>query len=622
MEELKGLPKEDTQSKLVDDNIIKSNNSTFDKGNKSSDKLTSKEKSKLTDVFGLFNKLFFEYQKKTNDEKQKTLISEVSQKQKNLGLTKGPDDKLKGFSWLALLVGGVALVAAAIPTLIAALFEKIGPLADSLKVLGKLGLVGGLKMMAKTFLKVFAAPVLKRLPIIGSLINFYFAYKEFKAGRIAAGVLELVGGIANFVPGVGTMLSIGVDILKGFLDSKGAFDEGGMLSNENALGTILSWGKSIGNWIWDNALGIPILGGIKRFGMAYDSFSSGQYGEGIKQILLGILSFTPIAPLVRGAEILLGFLSGAYEKTPEELKQDTSWSGRMLSWVREKLDVLPWWIKKPLSWFGIIPDDQVGEPPSIWTNTTDAVSQGFNKTKEFIGGIWDKVKGPMGDSVETIKSFAVDTWKKTKDFASSAWNVVEEQAPKIWDGIKSASEKALELSKTIGSSLYDGILSIVDKTRNFISEWAPKIVESIANIANSAYDTLKSIATKIGGWISNLFTKEEEQKLKEIKTDITITPSVVSDQSSKWFNILSMAANTSNQWLENLYQASREEITYLASIDKNTRDMVKALLGNGRGGNTTVVNNSGGSEPTSVERPRASVGNNRVGYSMSPYTLA
>jgi hypothetical protein len=319
IQEERGVP--NAQNTLVDNNI---KNSSLGK-KKESSSLSSSEKKKLSEVFSLFNQAFFAYQKKqTPDEAPKTLISKLEKQTKPKEAV--PDTgKKKGFNlldFLLPLVGGVALIGAAIPTLIASLFAKVGFAGDAMKVLGKVGLIGGLKLLGKTFLKKFALSALKKIPYIGGLISLGFAIKEFSAGRIIPGLLEIVSGLANFVPFVGPILSIGVDVLKAFLEKQGAFNEGGALSNANAWGTIKGWMSSIGAWIWDNALYIPIVGTFKRFGMAWDAFGSGDWKEGLKQVLYGLISIVPGGGfLIKGYEWLSSYLSSSKEEQQAQINE-------------------------------------------------------------------------------------------------------------------------------------------------------------------------------------------------------------------------------------------------------------------------------------------------------------
>lgn len=89
------------------------------------------------------------------------------------------------------------------------------------KIMGKVGGKAFFTTITKTFAK-FLKPVLKRIPGIGSLISWGFAYSRFKNGDLIGGMIDLASGIATLFPGVGTGIGIGLDILNAFLDVKAA----------------------------------------------------------------------------------------------------------------------------------------------------------------------------------------------------------------------------------------------------------------------------------------------------------------------------------------------------------------------------------------------------------------
>lgn len=605
----KGVPE---AQQLTDRNISSAGSSSSGSPNAVKPTFSGNEKRRTNEFATLFSKIFFEQQKKNApDLKPATIVSQAAKTPKVPEFGKQKEKSSWG-SIMSLLVGGVALVGAAIPTIIASLFEKIGPLADSLKVLGKMGLTGGLKLLAKGMLKFFALPVLKRLPVIGSLINFWFAYKEFKAGRYVPAIMELVAGIANFVPGVGTALSIGIDILKTFMDANGSFDEGGSFSNGNAWNTIKGWGSSIGDWIWKNALWIPVLGGIKRLGMAKDAFASGNMKEGLYQLGTGILSFGP-APLVAGLELLLGMTSSQKEES-KELKADNSWGTRLKKWIKDKLKDLPSWLKAPLEWFGILDstdDISLG-------GLGDKAKQGLDGVKKFTTDAWDKIKGPMGDTVNTVSQFAQDTWSKTKDFAKDAWDKTKEQAPIIWESIKSTSADAWEKTKELSGVFSHNIKEMAEKAKSKIDEWLPGIIDTVQGVVSNATKILKGIADRIGSWIGSLFSPEEGKQMQ-----------IMGNSKEEFFNnknlevavAILQASNNQTQWLGMLYESAKEQVRLLgALVNVNTMSLQELKRMSGKSGSgDTSLNFSMPNQQSKV--PLIPVGDNRNGYSSSPYAL-
>ena len=90
------------------------------------------------------------------------------------------------------------------------LFETIGP-----KLLSKMGIIigkGGLKS------------ALKKIPILGAVVGTGFAIQRLTKGDIIGAVGEFASGIASLFPGVGTLVSLGIDGLLMLKDMKSEKD--------------------------------------------------------------------------------------------------------------------------------------------------------------------------------------------------------------------------------------------------------------------------------------------------------------------------------------------------------------------------------------------------------------
>ena len=589
IQEEKGVP--NTQQNLIDNNI---NNSSLGKKREPTS-LSSNEKKKAKELFSLFNESFFAYQKKQKeDTTQQTLVSKLERENKPRE-TAPTDKKKKGFNlldFLLPLVGGVALIGAAIPTLIASLFEKVGFAGDAMKVLGKIGLIGGLKLLGTTFLKRFSIMALKRIPYVGGLISLGFAIKEFKAGRIIPGLIEIVSGLANFVPFVGPILSIGVDVLKAFLEKQGAFNEGGALSNTNAWGTIKGWMSSIGTWIWDNALYIPIVGTFKRFGMAWDAFGSGDWKEGLKQTLYGLISIIPGGgflikgyewlssylssskeeqqaqineggvmgtikgwisgigqfisdnamnlpiiggikrfgmawdafaggnigegfkllgegvlafvgggPLVSGFNMLAGWLLGGEKEDEKSLSPDGSWKDRLKNWIKGKLHKLPAFLRKPLEWFGILDetDKESGDNATVSSPNPKQKINNNNVETEENKGFFSKMADSIGSGLKTVGDIAGGMFSSLKDLGKNAFDTA----------FKKFSEILPELEKTAGE--------MIGKLSNTLSTALPEIGSKLSNIFGGVFDslsnTLSTALPEIGSKLSNILNNLINSKM-------------------------------------------------------------------------------------------------------------
>lgn len=610
----RGVP---NQNSAIDKNIIKSENSPLDNGKRSKTTLSSGERKRLSETFTLFNKLFFDYQKKqTADTAGKTLVSKISTDQKKAESPPPLPKEEKGSSLMSMILGGLALLAASVGGIIASIsgFFGDGAVSGFVTAIGKIGMMGALKVIAGTVLKKFALPFLKKLPIIGGIISFTQAFLEFKNGNIFKGIGYLLSGLLNFVPGVGPWLSAGADILIAFAESKGMFDKGGSLSPENGWNTIKGWMSTIGKVIMDNALYMPIIGGFKRFGMAYDAFKTGNVVEGLKQTALGMITFIGGGPIIKGFEVLAGWLS-APKENEGEFKQDSSWMDRLRTWIRKKLKDLPSWLAAPLRWFGIMEDEKDSSVKVAEVGSKDA-SKGI---VGYVTGIWDSIKGPMGNTVNVIGDFAKNAWNKTTQFASDTWDTVAQEAPKVWNTVKDFSSKAWDKAKEAGSWFVDSMKAMGDKTKDMINKWIPGIVDTIAGIADSAMKVLSGIASKIGGWIANLFSSDDEKKLK---ASLDVSKNTITAKSdNKYFEDLVAGSGMQVTGLSRLFETSNlhnKLLIDMVNIGTNSLRELKRISGSGGGGGTSVT-----VMPPSQPAPKqmVTIPNNRDGYAGSAYAI-
>lgn len=104
---------------------------------------------------------------------------------------------------------------------ISGLFNGIGSVG---KAIGKIGNTFS-KILGTAFSKLLGGGLKvigKRIPLVGTLISFVDAYDRFKKGDILGGFISVGSGIATIFPGIGTAISIGLDVLNAILDSKSA----------------------------------------------------------------------------------------------------------------------------------------------------------------------------------------------------------------------------------------------------------------------------------------------------------------------------------------------------------------------------------------------------------------
>ena len=147
----------------------------------------------------------------------------------------------------------------------------------SLKMLGKANFRQASKLLS--FLGK-GLKFLKPVPILGSLISFYFAWDRFKKGDITGGVIEVISGVASLVPGVGTALSIGLDMINMYRDLSGKSED-----EVKTQTTPKTWLRdkmnSLGDFISENCYNWPVIGSLIR---AYEHFKSENWLDGINSL--------------------------------------------------------------------------------------------------------------------------------------------------------------------------------------------------------------------------------------------------------------------------------------------------------------------------------------------------
>ena len=140
-----------------------------------------------------------------------------------------------------------------------------------------------LMTMALKLTKFLPIKMLKGLPLVGSLLNFGFAYQAFQDNKPGKGLWELTSGIAGLFPGWGTAISIGMDMVMYMFeqDEAAAEEEGKKIDFGTWLkDRVVSIGTSIFTNLKDGK--IPLLSGFYKFGEGLGHFFVGDWDEGLK----------------------------------------------------------------------------------------------------------------------------------------------------------------------------------------------------------------------------------------------------------------------------------------------------------------------------------------------------
>jgi hypothetical protein len=174
------------------------------------------------------------------------------------------------------------------------------------------GLRGTLASGAKIMFKGLSKTALKAIPLIGSVISFSDAWGRFKEGEYAQGLIDVGAGLAGFVPGVGTAISVGLSVMNALIDFKGEEEKEKLTQQTLNISSILM--KSVG--FFSKFLGkgvlskLPFIGSLFSFGNAWDKFQQNNILGGTLDTISGIAALVPGVglPLSIGIDILSSFI--------------------------------------------------------------------------------------------------------------------------------------------------------------------------------------------------------------------------------------------------------------------------------------------------------------------------
>jgi hypothetical protein len=295
------------------------------------------------------------------------------------GITKLLGGALMAGGGIALLLGGVAALITGLNT--------DGPFKGLLKILSTAGIAGGLKLLEKGALNLiknlksfieapvklfqtaykglrgifgkgisktitgalaktpglltkmlggltkFITPLLKKLPLIGTVISLGFAYTRFKSGDVVGGIIDVLSGLASLVPGFGIPIAIGLDVLNAFLDAKagGATGE----ASQKKAGMIKDFFGGIYDFIaeklssafnWVVEIGKKVLTG--NWGEAFIEVAKLVPGMGWVVDLMGGEEAVATAGNVMGGQAL-DFYKGIKNYVFEKINSAMGWIGEI-----------------------------------------------------------------------------------------------------------------------------------------------------------------------------------------------------------------------------------------------------------------------------------------------------
>jgi len=263
-----------------------------------------------------------------------------------------PDKDNKSFmGTLGALMGGAIALA------IGSWFSD-GPFKGLMKVVSQVAIAKIIPIATKLFptLAKFLGPIAKKLPVIGFIINLGTAISRVMQGDIIGGLIDMAAGIATFVPGIGTAVSIGLGFLNAARDLSGSTEDSKKKDTTADVGLSFLF-KTVAPFVAKIASKlkfIPILGNIFQLGLGVQHIMQGGikgWSQGILEIVGGLAGFVPgvgtiVSWAATGISLLIDLMSSPEEKPKEgELKSEKGLFAKIgdtiKSMVKKSLRFLP-----------------------------------------------------------------------------------------------------------------------------------------------------------------------------------------------------------------------------------------------------------------------------------------
>jgi len=219
--------------------------------------------------------------------------------------------------------------------------------------LGKSGLLkkafGGI---GKLFGKVFGKSALKKLPFgLGALFGLAFGVSRIKNGDIFGGMVEFLSGIASIVPGIGTAVSIALDVFLAVRDMKMTKEEKIKPTGDSFFSIFQ---RDMMERVKKALPYMPVIGTIIRFKEAKELFAQGDWMGGLLAAGGALATLVPgLGPILSaGVDMLSGMLQDKQEQ--QELKTGgtktksifQAFKDIVYEKIRKGIKNLPPWLKR------------------------------------------------------------------------------------------------------------------------------------------------------------------------------------------------------------------------------------------------------------------------------------
>lgn len=394
---------------------------------------------------------------------------------------------LEGISKFFTL-GGLKITAGPLFTLVGKAFTTVGELIEGgLKAIFQLGFGDDVVKQGaqaapavwKTLLPKIAGGLfkgaglvaLKPIPLIGSLISFYFAYDRFNKGDVVGGLIDVAGGLTNLIPGAGIPLSLGLAALNAFIDYKT-----GDLPDDQKQSAKMDILKDLGSKVYNMLKDIPIIGGLLKFGLGIYEIASGNFAKG--------LDYLVEQPFLGPLPALLKSISDSVEENPDGSKTFSFDKFRqeirknIFKFAKSLVPDLFGLHGKIAKWMGLDYNETSGEIDEAPTNV-DSVNQTEQQIQK---QAFDKFSGLDPRLASTAYKQTEDELKKLEEEYKNSWSRISMFGTDIGSLFGTEMNQKLQAKRQemieIGKKMKDGFHAINDNTKeeNVERQSEPSIV--------------------------------------------------------------------------------------------------------------------------------------------------
>jgi hypothetical protein len=415
---------------------------------------------------------------------------------------------------------------------------------------------------------------MKGIPLIGSLISFYFAYDRFQKDDIIGGVIDLVGGIANllsFTPlaPLAMPLSIGAAALNGFLDYKAAAGA----TTEAQQSIKMDYITKIVDFIQE----IPIIGGLIKWGRGF-----WELGQGNWRGALNYLTETPfLGPFPAILQSLVnsnafgteGGEAFSWDKFQDELRKS------MFRWILSFIPKVGGIRGKIAKWYGLEYDDNTGdikinddidfsdENKTLDNNLIKKSAEKLDPNKVKYSEETEKKLLEMYNEQRKLEKERKEKYEKLKEESLDGWNPFADEEAEI--NARNDWETAQTSLTIIGNKL-NNFRKLKPKQKN-----SPETSEDIEEVPKK-------------------FTpiKKDDFSFKNLMTS-TEGNSILFDKNTNTANVLNENDNILAYKTDGVFDKALKELTILVqSINKGIYKLPESLNNNNPNPSSVVISNT------------------------------